>query len=102
MDLRLIYTGKTMSYVFFLFLYLDIKNVFNENLFRIVSLRYKFVTELVNKISYEFTNNQNTKLVNLAGCAMLFLKIMIGINQLNSVEETKASNIENMNQEKTL
>ena len=33
---------------------------------------------------------------------MLFLKIMIGNNQLNSVEETKASNIENMNQEKTL
>jgi len=27
---------------------------------------------------------------------------MIKINQLNSVEETKASNIENMNQEKTL
>ena len=64
--------------------------------------RYKFVTELANKIYYEFANNQNTKLVNLAGCAMLFLKIMIGINQLNSVEETKASNIENMNQEKTL
>ena len=33
---------------------------------------------------------------------MLNLKIMIEINQLNSVEETKASNIENMNQEKTL
>jgi len=33
---------------------------------------------------------------------MLFLKIMIGINQLNSVEVTIASNIENMNQEKTL
>ncbi len=33
---------------------------------------------------------------------MLLLKIMIKINQLNSVEETKASNIENMNQEKTL
>jgi len=27
---------------------------------------------------------------------------MIKINQLNSVEETKASNIEDMNQEKTL
>jgi len=35
-------------------------------------------------------NNQNIILANLAGCAMLFLKIMIGINQLNSVEETKA------------
>ncbi len=33
---------------------------------------------------------------------MLYLKIMIEINQINSVEETKASNIENMNQEKTL
>jgi len=33
---------------------------------------------------------------------MLSLKIMIEINQLNSVEKTKASNIENMNQEKTL
>ena len=33
---------------------------------------------------------------------MLYLKKMIEINQLNSVEETKASNIENMNQEKTL
>jgi len=33
---------------------------------------------------------------------MLFLKKMIKINQLNSVEGTKASNIENMNQEKTL
>jgi len=42
------------------------------------------------------------KLANLAGCAMLNLKIMIEINQLNSVEETKASNIGNMNQEKTL
>jgi len=42
------------------------------------------------------------KLANLAGCVMLLLKIMIKINQLNSVEETKASNIENMNQERTL
>ncbi|GIT62567.1 MAG: hypothetical protein Ct9H300mP21_01130 [Pseudomonadota bacterium] len=33
---------------------------------------------------------------------MLYLKIMIEINQLNSVEETIASKIENMNQEKTL
>jgi len=33
---------------------------------------------------------------------MLYLKIMIEINQINSVEETKASNIENMNQEKNL
>jgi hypothetical protein len=33
---------------------------------------------------------------------MLYLKIMIEINQINSVEETKASNIANMNQEKTL
>jgi len=33
---------------------------------------------------------------------MLYLKIMIQINQINSVEKTKASNIENMNQEKTL
>ena len=47
-------------------------------------------------------NNQNIKLANFAGCAMLYLKIMIEINQINSVEETKASNIANMNQEKTL
>ena len=33
---------------------------------------------------------------------MLYLKIMIEINQLNSVEETIASKIENMNQEETL
>jgi len=33
---------------------------------------------------------------------MLYLKIMIEINQINSVEKTKASNIENMNQEETL
>ena len=33
---------------------------------------------------------------------MLYLKLMIEINQLNSVEETLASKIENMNQEKTL
>ena len=33
---------------------------------------------------------------------MLNLKKMIEINQLDSVEETKASNIENMNQEKSL
>jgi len=33
---------------------------------------------------------------------MLYLKIMIEINQLSSVEETKATNFENKNQEKSL
>ena len=60
------------------------------------------LVKLANKISDEFKNIQNIKLANLAGCAMLYLKIMIEINQLNSVEETIASKIENMNQEKTL